>query len=166
MILLTASEQHALLARSIRIAVVGVSPKPSRSSHDVFGYLRTRANVDVVPINAAVSTIDGVETYPTLRAYARAWGAPDLVVVCRNQIDVVKVVTQATAVHAKAVWFQIGVATDDAILAADVAGLDVVAERCIEVEFEQVGIATVGAGNERAGSKRNGAPPDRAVLRS
>ena len=143
MILLTTSEQHALLARSVRVAVIGVSPKPSRASHDLFGYLRTRPDVDVVPINAAVSAIDGIVTYPTLHAYARAWGAPDLVVVCRNQLDPSKIVTQASAVRAKAIWFQIGVATDEAILAADQAGLDVVAERCIELEFERLASATL-----------------------
>lgn len=135
MILLTSSEQHALLARSIRVAVVGASPKTSRPTYDVFHYLRTQPLLDVAPINATVSAIDGIEAYPTLRAYARVWGAPDIVTVCRNPADAAKIAKQAIAVGAKAIWFQLGVATDEAIEVADRAGLDVVAERSIEVEF-------------------------------
>jgi predicted CoA-binding protein len=138
MILLTTSEQHALLARSIRVAVVGASPNASRPNFDVFHYLRTRPLLDVAPINAAVSTIDGIEAYPTLRAYARVWGAPDIVTVCRNPADVAKIAHQAIAVGAKAIWFQPGVATDEAIEIADRAGLDVVAERNIEAEFNRL----------------------------
>jgi predicted CoA-binding protein len=137
-ILLTSSEQHALLARSVRVAVVGASPKLSRPSYDVFHYLRARGVLDVAPINRKVSAIDGIEAYPNLRSYARAWGAPDLVAVCRNPADPAKIAAEAITVGAKAIWFQVGVASDDAILIADRAGLDVVAERRIEVEFERL----------------------------
>ncbi len=136
--MLTSTEQHALLARSIRVAVVGVSPAPSRPSYDVFHYLRTQSRMDVAPINSAVAAIDGIETYPNLRAYARVWGAPDMVTVCRNPVDAKKIATQAITVGAKAIWFELGVATDEAILAADRAGLDVVAERSIQVEHQRL----------------------------
>jgi predicted CoA-binding protein len=138
MILLTSPEQHALLARSVRVAVVGASPHVSRPNYDVFHYLQSQPLLDVAPINAAVAAIDGIEAYPTLRAYARAWGAPDIVTVCRNPADAAKIAHQAIAVGAKAIWFQLGVATDEAIEIADRAGLDVVAERRIEVEFKRL----------------------------
>ena len=142
MILLTSGEHHALLARSVRIAVVGASPRSSRGSYDVFHYLSTHGVIDVAPINPAGSAIDGIEGFATLRAYARVWGAPDIVSVLRNPADPKKIAAQAIEIGAKAIWFQLGVASDEAIELADRAGLDVVAERCIEVELRNVAEAS------------------------
>jgi predicted CoA-binding protein len=141
-ILMTSGEHHALLARSVRVAVVGASPRSSRANYDVFHYLCEHGLVDVAPINSAVSAIDGVEAFPTLRAYARVWGAPDIVSVLRNPADPRKVAAQAIEIGAKAIWFQLGVASDEAIELADRAGLDVVAERCIEIELRHMAEAS------------------------
>jgi uncharacterized protein len=133
-ILTTPAERRALLDRSRTVAMVGASANHSRPSYFVFSYLRTRGKLQVVPINPAITEIDGVRAYPTLAAYAAACGAPDIVDVFRKPDDAPQVTRDAIAAGAKAIWFQYGVINDEAIRLADEAGLDVVVDRCIKVE--------------------------------
>jgi predicted CoA-binding protein len=133
-ILQTAAERRVLLDRSKTVAMVGASSNHSRPSYFVFSFLRTRGKLDVTPINPTLSEIDGVRGYPTLAAYAAERGAPDIVDVFRRPEDTPKVVREAIAAGAKAIWFQYGVINDEAIRLADEAGLDVVVDRCLKVE--------------------------------
>ena len=133
MILSTPAERKALLERSRTIAVVGASPKADRPSHDVFVYLKNHG-YNVAPITPAAATVAGVATYPSLADYSAQHGAPDLVDVFRKPEDVVEVVNEAIAAHAKAIWFQLGIVNQDAIELADRAGLDVVVDYCTKIE--------------------------------
>ncbi len=134
MILTTVSQRRDLLARARTVAMVGASPNPTRPSYFVFSYLRTKGVLDVAPINPATSEIDGIRAYPSLEAYAAERGAPDIVDVFRKVSDAPQVARDAIAVGAKAIWFQYGVISEEAIALADGAGLDVVVDRCIKVE--------------------------------
>lgn len=134
MILTADAERRALLERSTTIAIVGASANPARPSAGVFRALRRHAGLTVTPINPGLDTVDGVRAYRTLAAYAADHGAPDIVDVFRNPADAAGVAREAVAVGAKAIWFQLGVASDEAIATADDAGLAVVSERCIKVD--------------------------------
>jgi uncharacterized protein len=133
-ILNTPSQRRALLDRSRTVAMVGASANTSRPSYYVFSYLRTKGKLDVVPINPAITDVDGVRAYPSLAAYAAERGAPDIVDVFRKPADAPQVTREAIAAGAKAIWFQYGVINEEAIRLADEAGLDVVVDRCIKVE--------------------------------
>ncbi len=135
MILTTASERRDLLACSTRIAIVGASPNTGRASYFVFKYLHTRSRFTVSPVNPMVTAIDDVTAYPNLQAYAQALGAPDIVDVFRKPAEALKVTHDAIAVGAKAIWFQYGVINEDAIRVADAAGLSVIVDRCLKVEY-------------------------------
>jgi len=145
-ILSTPSQRRALLERSKSIAMVGASANALRPSYTVFSYLRTQTPYDVAPINPTIETIDGVAAYPSLAAYATERGAPDIVDVFRKPSEVVELAREAIAAGAKAIWFQYGVVNDDAIRIADEAGLDVVVDRCIKVEYARFhgGLTTSG----------------------
>jgi predicted CoA-binding protein len=130
-----ASEIRALLERTGTIAVVGASDNALRPSYTVFSYLRTQTPYRVTPINPTLESIDGVTAFPTLAAYAAANGPPDVVDVFRRPSDAVSVVDDAIAVGARAIWFQYGVVNEEAIARADGAGLTVVVDRCIKVEY-------------------------------
>ncbi len=138
MIIATDPELRALLERSNTIAMVGASPNPARPSNEVFGALRRGGRYAVAPINPAVAEIDGVPAFATLEAYAAKHGPPDVVDVFRNAADAPEVTREAIASGAKAIWFQLGVVNGDAIAAADAAGLDVVVDRCIEIEIARL----------------------------
>lgn len=140
------SERRALLERTKTVAMVGASANALRPSYTVFSYLRTQTPFDVAPINPTISEIDGVRAYPSLAAYVQERGAPDLVDVFRKPSELMDVVRDAIAAGAKAVWFQYGVVNEQAIALAGDAGLDVVVDRCIKVEWARFhgGLATSG----------------------
>lgn len=148
-----------LLERSKTVAVIGASANALRPSYTVFSYLRTMTPFAVTPINPTIQEIDGVKAYPSLTAYAREHGAPDIVDVFRKPSEAVDVVREAIAVGAKAVWFQYGVINEEAIRMADEAGLVVVVDRCIKVEWARLsgGLSTSGLNSGLITSRRR--PP-------
>jgi predicted CoA-binding protein len=155
-ILQTIAQRRALLDRSRTVAMVGASPNPTRPSYFVFSYLRTRGRFDVAPINPTISEIDGVRAYPSLAAYARERGAPDIVDVFRRPDQLMPIVEEAIAIGAGAIWFQYGVINEAAIRRADEAGLDVVVDRCIKVESARFdgGLAVGGLNTHLITSRR------------
>lgn len=156
MIVDTVSGRRDLLAESKTVAMVGASANPLRPSYTVFSYLRTQSPFEVTPINPTLTAIDGIAAYPSLKAYAAEHGAPDIVDVFRKPSEVVEVVREAIEVGAKAVWFQYGVINDEAIKLADEAGLAVVVDRCIKVEFARMhgGLSTSGLNSGLITSRR------------
>jgi uncharacterized protein len=156
MILTTAVQLRELLMGSRSVAMVGASNNPLRPSYTVFSYLRTQTSFEVAPINPMLEAIDGVRAYPSLEAYARERGAPDIVDVFRKPSEVVAGAREAVAVGAKAIWFQYGVVNEDAIALADAAGLNVVVDRCIKVEHARIrgGLSTAGLNSGIISSRR------------
>lgn len=156
MIVDTVSARRDLLAESKTVAMVGASANPLRPSYTVFSYLRTQSPFEVAPINPTLSGIDGVKAYPSLKAYAADHGAPDIVDVFRKPSEVVDLVREAIEVGAKAVWFQYGVINEEAIRLADEAGLKVVVDRCIKVEYarQHGGLSTSGLNSGLITSRR------------
>lgn len=156
MIVDTVSGRRDLLASSKTVAVVGASANPLRPSYTVFSYLRTQTPFDVTPINPSIDQIDGVKAYPSLEAYARDRGAPDIVDVFRKPSEAPGVVREAIAAGAKAVWFQYGVINEEAIALADKAGLFVVVDRCLKVEWARLngGLSTSGLNSGLISSRR------------
>ncbi len=146
MILQSVAERRGLLERSKTVAMVGASDKPLRPSYTVFSYLRTQGRFAVTPINPTLTSIDGINAYPSLRAYAQACGAPDIVDVFRKSSELLEVARDAVEYGAKAIWFQYGVINEQAIALADRAGLAVVVDRCLKVESARFngGLATSG----------------------
>lgn len=120
-----------LLAKARVIAVVGHSDKPDRDSYRVGQYLR-QAGYTVYPVNPAVTEIDGRPSYPTL---ADVPEPIDIVNVFRRSEHLPEIVDAAVAVGAKAIWAQAGVTHDEAARKAADAGLDVVMDTCIKVEY-------------------------------
>jgi len=61
---------RALLEEARTIAVVGLSPDPSRPSHEVAEYLR-RAGYRIIPVNPRHAVLLGEPSYPSLTDAAR-----------------------------------------------------------------------------------------------
>jgi predicted CoA-binding protein len=156
MIINTVSARRDLLERSKRVAMVGASANSLRPSYTVFSYLRTQSPFELAPVNPTISEIDGVKAYPSLAAYAAEHGAPDIVDVFRKPSELVEVVRDAIAAGAKAIWFQYGVINEEAIRMADEAGLNVVVDRCMKVEFARLngGLSTSGLNSGLITSRR------------
>lgn len=161
MILTTVAARRELLQGSRTVAMIGASANPLRPSYTVFSYLRTMTPFTVSPINPTIREIDGVKAYASLAAYAQEHGAPDIVDVFRKPSELLEVVRDCIAVSAKAVWFQYGVINTDAIRMADEAGLQVVVDRCIKVEWARLsgGLSTSGLNSGLITSRRRSSAP-------
>jgi predicted CoA-binding protein len=120
------------------IAVVGLSPKPHRDSFSVSASMQ-RHGFRIVPVNPNATQILGEPAYATLTAAAAAQTQPiDLVNCFRNSADIPPIVDEAIAIGAKAIWLQLGIAHEEAAAKAEAAGLLVVQNRCIMVEYARL----------------------------
>ena len=124
-----------LLKTARTIGVVGISEKSWRPSHDVASYMPS-VGYTIVPINPQFKTVLGLSVYPDLLTAARERPI-EIVNVFRRAEFVPDIVEQAIAIHAQAVWLQVGVIHHEAARRAHDAGLIVVMDRCIKVEYQR-----------------------------
>ena len=129
---MTPEALRALLAEAKTIAVVGLSPKPWRPSHQVAQYLQA-AGYRIIPVNPEHDTILGERSYPTLTA-ARAEHAIDIVDVFRRSEFVGPIVDEAIRVKPRLIWLQVGVVDEAARARAAAAGIPFVMDRCLMVD--------------------------------
>jgi uncharacterized protein len=119
------------------VAVVGLSPKPWRESFGVSRAMQA-AGWRIIPVHPAAAArgdlILGEKVYATLTDAARHEKI-DLVNVFRNSADVPPVADEAIAIGAPALWLQMGIRHDEAAARARAAGLKVVQDRCLKVEW-------------------------------
>jgi uncharacterized protein len=124
-----------MLSNSRTIAVVGMSDKPSRASHNIGKYLAANG-FRVLPVNPALTQVLGIECYPDLdaaQAAAReATGAGiDLVDVFRASEFVPPIVDDVIRLRVPYLWLQDEVIHDEAIARARAAGVKCVQNDCI-----------------------------------
>ncbi|MFN9298257.1 MAG: CoA-binding protein, partial [Acidobacteriota bacterium] len=67
-------------------------------------------------------------------------GPVDLVNVFRRPNQTPEVARQAVQIRAQALWLQLGIENEEAAQIASAAGLDVVMDRCIMVEYRKLGL--------------------------
>ena len=123
-----------LLARTRRIAVVGLSPKPARDSNRVGRYLIARG-YEVVPV---YPRLDAILDQPAYRRVQDVPGKVDLVDVFRRSEFLGGVVDDVLDARAPAVWFQLGCVDEAAAERAAAAGALVVMDRCLMVEHARL----------------------------
>jgi len=116
-----------LLASARTIAVVGASSSPDRSSHGIMQRLLQLGYV-VVPVNPNETNVLGQQAYPTLSSVPLPI---DIVDVFRRAEHTPGIADEAVAVHAKVLWLQQGVRSEDAAARAEAGGLTVVMDACI-----------------------------------
>jgi len=132
--MIPAEPQAATIRRILQdtrtIAVVGLSPKPHRPSHQVARYLLA-AGYTVIPVNPGQDAILGLACYPDLRAVPIP---VDMVDIFRRPEAVVPIVQDAITIGAKYIWMQEGIVNEKAAAEAEAAGLAVVMDRCTKID--------------------------------
>ncbi len=120
-------QRCALLKRVKTIAVVGLSPNPSRPSHGVSAAMQGYGYT-IIPVRPAVKEVLGVKAYPRLADI----GVPiDLVNVFRSAEFIDGVVDECIALGLTAMWIQEGIVNEPAAERASAAGMTVIMDRCI-----------------------------------
>ena len=125
---------ESILRSTRTIAVVGASPKPWRDSGSIAKFLLENGYT-VIPVNPNYKEVLDLPCYADLQSVP---GPIDMVDIFRNPDEVLPVIDQAIAVGAKTVWMQFGVVNEEATRRAEAAGLQVVMDRCIAVEFRRL----------------------------
>lgn len=123
-----------VLRDSRTIAVVGLSAEWHRPSYFAAKYMQQRG-YRIVPVNPKYPEILGETSYPDLKSIPFP---VDLVDVFRKPQDCVPIAQDAVAIGARALWLQIGVINEEAQRVAEDAGLTVVADRCVKIEYARL----------------------------
>ncbi|WP_332875913.1 CoA-binding protein [Massilia sp. S19_KUP03_FR1] len=125
------------------IAVVGLSDKPDRASHEVAAYLQDHG-YRILPVNPACAgqQILGEPVFATLQDAAASLDAGvtiDIVDCFRKPDAIVPIAGDAIAVGARCLWMQLAIENDEAARLARDAGLDVIMNRCLKIEHRMLG---------------------------
>jgi predicted CoA-binding protein len=110
--------------------VIGLSPKPHRDSYRVAAYLQAQG-YRIIPVNPVAGEVLGEPAYPSL---AEVPVPIDIVDVFRRSEFVPGIVDEAVACGARVLWTQYGIVHDEAAAVARAHGMDVVMDRCTQVE--------------------------------
>lgn len=123
-----------VLRESRTLAVVGLSADWFRPSYFAAKYMQEHG-YRIIPVNPRYDSILGEKCYPSLSAIPEP---VDLVDVFRKPADAPQIAEEAVAIGARTLWLQIGVISEEARNIAEKAGLTVVMDRCVKIEYARL----------------------------
>jgi predicted CoA-binding protein len=122
-------ELRSLLGEARVVAVVGISSKPWRPSHEVASYLQEHG-YRIVPVNPNEEEVLGEQAYATLLDIPQDLHV-DVVDVFRRAEHTQEVARDAVAIGARVLWLQEGIVSDEAARIAADGGLEVIMGVCM-----------------------------------
>ena len=124
-------EIKKLLKESKNIAVLGLSPDPSKASHRVSAYMQEQG-YKIFPVYPKEDTILGEKVYRTLDEIPEKI---DIVNMFRKASVATSVVENMKSIDGiKAIWLQLGIVNNEACEDAKKAGFQVIQNKCIMIE--------------------------------
>jgi uncharacterized protein len=128
---LTAEEREvrSLLGEASVVAVVGISSKQWRASHEVASYLQHHG-YRIVPVNPNEEEVLGEQAYASLLDIPKEVHV-DVVDVFRRAEHTPEVARDAVAIGARMLWLQEGIVSEEAARIASDGGLEVIMGVCI-----------------------------------
>lgn len=147
----------AMLRRILRenrtVAVVGLSSNWYRPSYFAAKYLLDHG-YRVIPVNPKQASILGQRSYPSLLEIPEP---VDVVDIFRKPPQVPSLIEQAIRIGAKVVWMQLGIVHEEAAARARAAGLEVVMNRCMKIEYARLfgGLSFVGVNTGVISARRS-----------
>ena len=135
----SSADVRALLARTRRIAVLGIkTPDTGAPAYYVPEYAQ-QAGYEIVPVPVYYPELTELLGEPVHRTLAAVPGPIDMVNVFRRPKDIPAHVDDILAARPRSVWFQLGIRHDDVAERLACAGIDVVQDRCLLVELRYMG---------------------------
>lgn len=138
------NETIASILKSAKvIAIVGCSKTRGKDAHDVPALMQSKG-YRIIPINPTATEILGEKVYPSLL---------DLPLELKNEIDIINVfrpsnevagiVEQAIKLKEETgksyvIWTQLGIQDDSAAEKAREAGLEIVQNHCLKIEYNKL----------------------------
>lgn len=137
--LITDDARIGELVRSAkRVAVIGIktADRPEQPAYEVPEVLQ-RGGVEIVPIPVYYPDVTEILGQKVYRKVADVPGPIDIVDVFRRPVDIPGHLDDLLAKRPRAVWFQLGIRNDAAAETLARAGILVVQDRCLKVEFRR-----------------------------
>jgi predicted CoA-binding protein len=128
----TNADVKALLERSKNVAIVGISNKEDRASYQVAKWLQENSHFKLFFVNPVIEEVLGQKTFHSLEEIPEQI---DIVDVFRKAEDCPPVLQKAIAIGAKSIWLQLGITNLEVAENGAAAGLDVVMDRCIKIDY-------------------------------
>ncbi|HJW03788.1 MAG TPA: CoA-binding protein [Azospira sp.] len=146
------STLRRVLKECSTIAVVGLSADWNRPSYFAAKYMQQRG-YRIIPVNPKYPEILGEKCYPDLQSIPEP---VDMVDVFRKPQDCAPIAREAVAIGAKVLWLQLGVVNEEARQIAEAAGLTVVEDRCVKIEYARLfgGLNFMGVNTGIVSSRR------------
>lgn len=119
-----------ILKRVKRIAVVGLSDNPERTSYMVSKAMQD-AGYEIIPVNPKADEILGVKAVKSLKEIE---GHVDIVNVFRRSEHLYDVAKEFAEIDAEIYWAQLGLEDEEAYNFLKEKGYTVIMDRCIKVE--------------------------------
>ena len=123
-----------ILTNYERVAIVGISSDSSKPSNRVARYLLDKG-FEVIPVNPKYEDVLGRTCYPDLHAVPTS---VDIVNLFQRSERVPPFVDAAIDIGARVVWMQLDIAHEESAEKARAAGLDVVMNRCVKIEYARL----------------------------
>jgi len=141
-----------ILDESKTVAMVGLSGNWYRPSYFAAKYLLDHG-YEVIPVNPNYDEVLGQKCYPDLAAIPHK---VDIVDLFQRSEDVPKFIQPAIDIGARVLWLQLGIVNEDAASQARGAGLEVVMDRCMKIEYARLfgGLSWAGVNTGIISAKR------------
>jgi predicted CoA-binding protein len=124
------TELGAILKKAKRIAVVGLSNNPERTSYQVSEAMQ-KAGYEIIPVNPTIDEALGVKAVASLKEIE---GHIDIVNVFRRSEQLFDVAKEFDEIDADVFWAQLGLENEEAYEFLKNKGYTVIMNRCIKVE--------------------------------
>ena len=128
----TEDEVKSLLKESKTVAIVGISNKEDRASFQVAKWLQENSHFTLYFVNPVIHEVLGQRTFASLADIPEHI---DIVDVFRKAEDCPSVLEKAIAIGADSIWLQLGISSDEVSTKGSAAGMKVVMDRCIKVDY-------------------------------
>ncbi|MGG1397091.1 CoA-binding protein [Bacillus salipaludis] len=124
------AELGAILKKAKRIAVVGLSNNPDRTSYMVSEAMQ-KAGYEIIPVNPTIDEALGVKAVASLKDIE---GHVDIVNVFRRSEQLMEVAKEFDEIDSDIFWAQQGCMNEEAYQFLKEKGYTVIMDRCIKVE--------------------------------
>lgn len=126
----TRKEIGEILKKAKKIAVMGLSDNPQRTSYMVSQAMQA-AGYEIIPVNPTVDEVLGVKAVKTLKDIE---GHVDIVNIFRRSEYLPDIAKEFDSIDADVFWAQLGVENEEAYSFLKDKGYTVIMDRCIKVE--------------------------------
>src|SRR5690606_21252532 len=119
-----------ILKKAKRIAVVGISDNPERTSYMVSEAMKN-AGYEIIPVNPQIDEVFGTKAVASLKDIE---GHVDIVNIFRRPEFLPDIAKEFSEIDADVFWAQLGIENEEAYQYLKEKGYTVIMDHCIKVE--------------------------------